>query len=422
MSKAVKILLWIFMVLVLVVAIISGTLYYFYYTTDETNVTPPPITFAGHEVQSTGFDWYTPVFGGALYKSYGVRKDAAIGLGTIDTATLSLSLPQDYAARYTLSRAGTDIASGTTIPAPDFVADKNGTYHLSVTLTRPKVQGKAYGSFTYEADFTLDVAPKIEFSTTRVEQGDVVSVVVSGIMDDSVPAIETKLSNATFTQNGDKRVALLGVSHNRESGDYPVTVTCGTLTRTETVTVVYKKFGRQDITVDSETTDETMNNPAGAPEWQRVIWPLFKTADTTSYWKGRFIPPHGGKINTPYGIFRYVNGSNVPERHVGIDIDGNTGDTVSAPNNGKVVYVGTLIFTGNTVVIEHGGGLKSYLFHMDSLAVQQGDMVTKGQKIGTVGSTGYSTGPHLHYEVKIGNQSVNPSQLFDGTSGLYFAA
>ena len=373
-------------------------------------------------MQNTGIDWHTPVFGGALYKSYGVHKDGIVQLGVIDTATLSLSLPQDYAVRYTLSQGDTEIASGTTVPAPDFVASKNGDYQLSVVLTKPKVQGKSYGSFTYHAAFTLAVEPKIEFSTMRVEQGDVVTVVVSGIMDDSVPTIETKLSQATFTENGDKRVALLGVAHNRESGDYPVTVTCGALTRTETVTVVYKKFGRQDITVDDTTTDETMNNPNGAPEWQRVIWPLFKTADPTSYWQGRFIPPHGGKRNTEYGIFRYVNGSSVPERHVGIDIDGETGDPVSAPNAGKVVYAGTLIFTGNTIVIEHGGGLKSYLFHMDSLAVQQGEMVTKGQKIGTVGSTGYSTGPHLHYEVKIGNQSVNPMQLFDGTSGLYFAA
>lgn len=76
---------------------------------------------------------------------------------------------------------------------------------------------------------------------------------------------------------------------------------------------------------------------------------------------------------------------------------------------------------GNTVVIEHGGGLKSYFFHLDSLACKQGDIVEKEQLIGQAGSTGYSTGPHLHYEARIGNQSIDPDQLFNGSSGLYFA-
>ena len=86
-----------------------------------------------------------------------------------------------------------------------------------------------------------------------------------------------------------------------------------------------------------------------------------------------------------------------------------------------MVYAGFLQMTGNTVVIEHGGGLKSYFFHLDSLACKQGDIVEKEQFIGQAGSTGYSTGPHLHYEARIGNQSIAPAQLFNGSSGLYFA-
>lgn len=97
------------------------------------------------------------------------------------------------------------------------------------------------------------------------------------------------------------------------------------------------------------------------------------------------------------------------------------GDAVWAPGRGKVVYAGFLQMTGNTVVIEHGGGLKSYFFHLDSLACKQGDIVEKEQLIGQAGSTGYSTGPHLHYEARIGNQSIDPDQLFNGSSGLYFA-
>ena len=79
-----------------------------------------------------------------------------------------------------------------------------------------------------------------------------------------------------------------------------------------------------------------------------------------------------------------------------------------------------IIYTGNTVVIEHGGGLKTYYYHMDSIEVKEGQIVERGALIGTVGSTGYSTGAHLHFEVKMGRSSLSPWELFDGSSEVYF--
>ena len=161
---------------------------------------------------------------------------------------------------------------------------------------------------------------------------------------------------------------------------------------------------------------------AANQEWKDVMFPLYASADAEIYWSGTFIRPCGTTAqNTQYGLYRYTNGSPYPERHAGIDYDCDLGDAVWAPGRGKVVYAGFLQMTGNTVVIEHGGGLKSYFFHLDSLACKQGDIVEKEQLIGQAGSTGYSTGPHLHYEARIGNQSIDPDQLFNGSSGLYFA-
>ena len=116
---------------------------------------------------------------------------------------------------------------------------------------------------------------------------------------------------------------------------------------------------------------------------------------------------------------RYVNGSSVPERHGGIDIAAALGTPVLCPADGVVEYAGLLQLSGNTIVLEHGGGLKSYFYHMDSLNVSAGDREQQGQQLGTVGTTGYSTGPHLHYEVKIGRQSVSPWPLFDGSSSIF---
>jgi pyruvate/2-oxoglutarate dehydrogenase complex dihydrolipoamide acyltransferase (E2) component len=78
-----------------------------------------------------------------------------------------------------------------------------------------------------------------------------------------------------------------------------------------------------------------------------------------------------------------------------------------------------LLNTGNTIVIEHGGGLKSMYYHMNSLSVAQGATVQQGQLLGTVGTTGYSTGNHLHFEMRLFNETVNPMSLFQGTGSIF---
>ena len=103
-----------------------------------------------------------------------------------------------------------------------------------------------------------------------------------------------------------------------------------------------------------------------------------------------------------------------------MDIAAPSGTTVLAPNNGRVVFAEYLLNTGNTLVIEYGGGLKSYFYHLSVIDVKPDDMVTKGQKVAEVGSTGYSTGPHLHYEMRVGRQSLDPTPLSDGSSELFF--
>ncbi|MEG1153553.1 MAG: M23 family metallopeptidase [Ruthenibacterium sp.] len=421
MSRTLRVLLWLIMVLFFMCVLLGGTLYYAYSTTDATDFDTPAVSLCGEALTPSAVNWHAPVLGGVLYKEVSQAIAKISDVPVFETTEISLALPEGYTAHYQLTKDGAEIASGSRTDASSTIhLTANGTYHLALSLQKPQEEGKAYGTFTYADDFKVQVKPKIVFSSTKIDQGGVVAIEVSGVLDGSVATVETDLSLAKFTHVGDKQMAYLGVAYNREAGDYPIKVTCGDLSETQVITVVYNAFTRQDMTIDTSVSDDTMDNPNGGPEWRSVIWPLFLTADDTTYWSEKFIRPIEGAVNTEYGLFRYTNGSKQAERHAGVDLDGNEGDPVKAPNNGRVVYAGTLIFTGNTVVIEHGNGLKSYLFHMSRLDVKEGDMVTSGQIIGAVGSTGYSTGPHLHYEVRIGNQSINPMDLFSGQSGLYF--
>ena len=94
--------------------------------------------------------------------------------------------------------------------------------------------------------------------------------------------------------------------------------------------------------------------------------------------------------------------------HSGIDIAASFGTPVIAPATGKVEFSGRKRYLGNTVIIRHSRGVRTWYGHMQDLHVARGDRVIRGQQIGSVGSTGQSTGPHLHYVVELNGKTVNP--------------
>lgn len=100
--------------------------------------------------------------------------------------------------------------------------------------------------------------------------------------------------------------------------------------------------------------------------------------------------------------------------HAGVDIGAQRGQAIYAADTGVVATAATNDSYGNYVLINHGGGNATLYAHMSSMAVSAGQNVTKGQVIGYVGSTGWSTGPHLHFEIRSGGSTVNPLQFFSG--------
>jgi murein DD-endopeptidase MepM/ murein hydrolase activator NlpD len=104
------------------------------------------------------------------------------------------------------------------------------------------------------------------------------------------------------------------------------------------------------------------------------------------------------------------------EFHEGQDIDADYGAPVMAAGSGRVTTAGRQRGYGNVVYIDHGAGLSTRYGHLSQINVAVGQTVARGQKIGLVGSTGRSTGPHLHYEVRINNQPVNPKRYLPGAT------
>lgn len=117
---------------------------------------------------------------------------------------------------------------------------------------------------------------------------------------------------------------------------------------------------------------------------------------------------YGGR-NDPFGRGR--------AHHLGIDIDANTGDPITAAAEGVVSFSGVRSGYGNVVEIDHGNGYKTLYAHNSANLVRAGDVVRAGQLIGKVGSTGRSTGSHLHFEVMLNGRQVNPRQYLDKARG-----
>ena len=124
-------------------------------------------------------------------------------------------------------------------------------------------------------------------------------------------------------------------------------------------------------------------------------------------WRGSFMRPVGGGITSGFG-YRMHPILGVRKMHTGVDIGASTGTPIHAGDRGTVVWSGSRGGYGKCIIIDHGGGMATVYGHCSRLGVSVGQQVKKGQVIGYVGSTGLSTGPHLHFEVRRNGSPVNP--------------
>jgi murein DD-endopeptidase MepM/ murein hydrolase activator NlpD len=122
--------------------------------------------------------------------------------------------------------------------------------------------------------------------------------------------------------------------------------------------------------------------------------------------KGRFQWPCEGRISSPFGA-RTLFGS--ADFHRGTDIAASLGTPIAAGADGVVIWSGTKGSYGNLVIVDHQNGYLTYYAHCSQLLVQAGDQVAQGQTIALVGSTGRSTGPHCHYEIRWQEEPLDPA-------------
>ncbi|MEL6493495.1 MAG: M23 family metallopeptidase [Cyanobacteria bacterium J06623_7] len=250
-------------------------------------------------------------------------------------------------------------------------------------------------------------ALEVEISPQSPQQGDTISVVVTTDDPQSVPTLKVgQQSHPLFKSNGKYR-AFIPTSPLDVPGKMTVAVTGDQRTSNIGLWLKNRTFPTQRIWLSGKAS-----RPATQLELDRVS--EFKQLVTPKkFWQGSFLRPNPHRVSTVFGVRRYYN--NVFARdyyHKGVDYAGGYGSPVIAPAAGQVRLIGHedagFHVHGNVVGIDHGQGVLSIFMHLQDINVTEGTVVKAGQQVGTIGSTGASTGPHLHWGLYVNQVAVDP--------------
>jgi murein DD-endopeptidase MepM/ murein hydrolase activator NlpD len=237
--------------------------------------------------------------------------------------------------------------------------------------------------------------------------GDIMIVTVKGMNGPVDGTFNNK--KIYFNPSHDSFQALVGIDLFTEPGSYPLEITSTGSTEHRTVVVLKKEYPVQHLTLPKGMVELSPENEARVERELKLtnsIWP----SETSRVWDGVFVNPREGNISTVFGVRRFMN--KIPKNpHTGVDVEAAEGDPVRAPNNGVVRLVDNLYYSGNSVVLDHGQGLFTMFFHLSKVLVKPGQQVKKGDAIALVGSTGRSTGAHLHWGVRMQGARVDPMEL-----------
>jgi lysostaphin len=229
----------------------------------------------------------------------------------------------------------------------------------------------------------------------------------SGATLDKAPTVTMSgRTYSSFKVGLDRWRTLLPTTPLEKPGARRVEVKAGKDVRNLAVWVGDRKFPTQRIWLSPGKSEATELELKRVDAFKKLVTPQ-------KFWNGPFLQPNKGRLSTGYGVRRYYNGQFAHDYyHRGVDYAGAAGSAVVAPAAGRVALVGResqgFRIHGNVVGLDHGQGVTSIFLHLSRIHVKQGEVVKPGQLIGAVGSTGASTGPHLHWGLYVNGQSVDP--------------
>ena len=264
---------------------------------------------------------------------------------------------------------------------------------------------------------TAASALQVRVAPPAPRQGDAVMVFVAGTKGAQNVEGSLGAQHLAFFPYGAEFAALAGLDIEAKPGKMPWRVGLvdgGGVPRKAAgiVTVKAAGFPVQRLTLPRGMVNLDPEAERRAANEAVRLRALYDTVTPERLWRGPFTQPVASrKPGDGFGFRRIINGQpRMP--HSGIDYSADRGTPVVASNRGRVALLGDFFFAGRLVALDHGLGLYTLYFHLDGVAVSEGQIVERGQTVGTVGTTGRSTGPHLHFAAQLGRARINPPHLY----------
>ena len=243
--------------------------------------------------------------------------------------------------------------------------------------------------------------------STNVKQGQTVFVKLKSKDKQITPHIVFNNKNIKmFKQKDGTFRGLIGIDALAKTGKNSIVIfdNSDKIIQKNFIKISSTRFPIQNIVV----TGSKSSLDASKWELEKVKQAKYTISDLSYMNKPPYYSPTAGCIISVYGLNRYHNGKPTGDYHKGIDIKAPSGQRINTIDSGKVLIANNFRLHGGTVAVDHGQGVISFYLHMSKINVKKGDLIKTGQKIGEVGSTGYATGPHLHWGLYINGVPVNP--------------
>ncbi len=256
----------------------------------------------------------------------------------------------------------------------------------------------------YVFGFSVLVLPE------KIAQGDAFMISVTSPSDINPDGKIGKKELSFHRISPGKFIALSSTGIEQSSNIYTIDVRQGKESKITEIKVHERKSKEINLTLPEDKVVLSPKNEKRA-NYESSLLRKKWSKKSKRMWQGNFSPPLDTEVSTEFGIIRIINGHK-RSRHKGVDFKGKSGTPVMAINSGIVSVTDDQFFGGKTVMINHGEGIFSVYMHMKMILVEEGQHVNRSDTIGLVGSTGRSTGPHLHLTVKWDGLTVDPLSLF----------
>lgn len=256
----------------------------------------------------------------------------------------------------------------------------------------------------------------VTISPSYIQPGETLIVWFKGKISNKKIKAEFNNRNLPILKVGKKIFTVIALDIKNPSGIYPFVIYLKNKNRN------FKEIYKKEIEVKKSKRIEVDfgKEPKRSQEFLRKYWKerkilkkVIKTTAKTPYFSKSFIMPLKKiKITGEFGAKRkYKNGR--IRVHRGIDLKAPFSTKVYAINSGKVILTKKFTFEGNFLVIDHGGGIVSFYMHLSQFKVRKGNFVKRGQIIALSGNSGNSRSPHLHFAIKINNNTINPLKFIE---------